>query len=484
MVVGTIDQVLLSALSVKHSHLRAAPLLRHLLVVDEVHASDAYMTRILEHVLVHQRAAGGHVLLLSATLGGVVRESLLHLDRRRKPDLATCLAAPYPGLSSNGGEAPIEVAASSERRVQVETAAIMEDEAAVADRALTAAQSGAHVLVLRNTVRGAIATQVALEELAASRGAQSCLFQVEGVPAPHHSRFAAVDRRILDAHVESAFLPKREHSQGVVLVATQTVEQSLDLDADLLFCDLCPMDVLLQRIGRLHRHVETVRPGEFEEARTVVLVPANRDLSSLLKEDGSARGAHGLGSVYEDARVLEATWRQFQTTRQIEIPTDCRRLVELCTHPDALDEFAELGDEWKQHGYKVRGQELAKRQAAELSEMDWREPFGKLGFKETPEAIRTRLGEQDVRLKFESPLPTRTLWETRFGADAAPLPNSSRPLRSRDGQAGGHRAARGRWLPISVLRQTVRVRPGWRPGVDQCTVESPRLVRGDGSRPH
>jgi CRISPR-associated endonuclease/helicase Cas3 len=73
IVVGTIDQVFLSTLQVNHAHMRAAALLRHFLVVDEVHSSDAYMTKLLDRVLDYHLAAGGHALLMSATLGTASR---------------------------------------------------------------------------------------------------------------------------------------------------------------------------------------------------------------------------------------------------------------------------------------------------------------------------------------------------------------------------------------------------------------------------
>ena len=96
IVVGTVDQVLLSALQVPHAHLRAAALLRHLLVIDEVHASDAYMTRILHVVLSRHVLAGGHALLLSATLGGEARARFL---RKTTPSFEEARKTPYPLVS-------------------------------------------------------------------------------------------------------------------------------------------------------------------------------------------------------------------------------------------------------------------------------------------------------------------------------------------------------------------------------------------------
>lgn len=405
IVVGTVDQALLSALSVKHSHLRAAPLLRHLLVVDEVHASDAYMTRILESVLDHQLDAGGHSLLLSATLGGATRQRLLRPEGVEVPSLAECLDAPYPALVSRGGSAPRKVGATLSRRVEVSTAPVIDNPEAIATLALDAAGQGAHVLVLRNTVSGAIKTQEALEKLATDRSADERLFRVNGVVTPHHSRYAASDRGLLDAAVEEAFRPKRAESSPVVLVATQTVEQSLDLDTDLLITDLCPVDVLLQRIGRLHRHTETARPDGYQTARGTVLVPADRDLTELLQQSGEARGKHGLGSVYPDLRTLETTWRQLEDLWEIAIPDDCRRLVEECLHPEALAAVGEIGEKWRKHQRQVWGAELSEKQMAALSEMNWETPFGDLGFNETNEKIRTRLGEEDVRVEIPGKPP-------------------------------------------------------------------------------
>ena len=104
---------------------------------------------------------------------------------------------------------------------------------------------------------------------------------------------------------------------GLVAVTTQTAEQSLDIDADWLVTDIAPGDVLLQRIGRLHRH-ERARPARFEEARVTVLAPTPEQLASTLNPRGGVmrgRTMLGLGSVYEnivgvarDARVAGEAW--------------------------------------------------------------------------------------------------------------------------------------------------------------------------------
>src|SRR5699024_7056633 len=153
--------------------------------------------------------------------------------------------------------------------------------------------------------------------------------------APHHSRFAPDDRQRLDREIEHHF-GKNTDKEAVIAVATQTVEQSLDIDADLLITDLCPMDVLLQRIGRLHRH-DRKRPDGFKTARCTVLTPEERDLGQAIHRDGKgSKGKHGLGTVYQDLRVLEATWRilEDEGVDSWQIPKDNRELVERATHPE------------------------------------------------------------------------------------------------------------------------------------------------------
>ncbi len=190
VVVGTVDQVLLSALRVGHAHLRATSLLRHLLVVDEVHASDAYMTRILEEVLSFHLRAGGHALLMSATLGTHVRERLESAARGQRtgshvPFEKAC-QAPYPALH----HAPRAGAAECHRgeaglpkEVSVSILAVADDASEIVRQALQAARCGARVIVLRNTVSDAVATQDALEKAIKPADAD-LLFRVNGLGTP------------------------------------------------------------------------------------------------------------------------------------------------------------------------------------------------------------------------------------------------------------------------------------------------------------
>ena len=187
-----------------------------------------------------------------------------------------------------------------------------------------------------------------------------------------------------------------------MVVATQTIQQSLDLDADLLLTDLCPMDVLLQRIGRLHRH-ERTRPAGFKAPRAVVLVPPERSLGVLIDAEGNARGAHGLGTVYEDLRMLESTWRLLEGLDMLEIPSMNREVVERATHPEVLAEVVRSqGPEWRKHDERLLGALVARRQQAGLNVVDWSRPFGEDLFpqEELARQVKTRLGEGDRLVHF------------------------------------------------------------------------------------
>ena len=177
--VGTVDQAMLGALQVKHAHLRGGALSRSLLVVDEVHASDSYMTEILLQHTDEHLAVGGYAMLMSATLGATAR---VRWTGDVLPDNADATATPYPAVWVAGETVPRTVAETiRSKKVCVKTADTMASQH-TAELAMDAARRGARVLVIRNTVAKAIETWEAVQEA----GEAPLLMQAAGGPALHH----------------------------------------------------------------------------------------------------------------------------------------------------------------------------------------------------------------------------------------------------------------------------------------------------------
>lgn len=400
--VGTVDQLLMGGLRVRHAQLRSGPMLRLLLIVDEVHASDAYMTEILRNVLDQHAEAGGHALLMSATLGALARERLLapgaRVERRAAPALAEASKLPYPAIQRAGERIrSVRRDGGGEKRVVVELRGPAERDSLLL-QAKRQAEAGAAVLFIRNTVRGACGAFRRLERIGAP------LLRCEGVATPHHGRYAPEDRRRLDAALEEAFAGRRR--AGVVAVTTQTAEQSLDICADRLICDIAPGDVLLQRIGRLHRHAR-IRPAGFETPIVDAIAPTAEELAEYVDANGEMRGRAplGLGRVYRNVVGVLATREWLAERGGVHVPDDNRPLVEAATHDESLRRLADrLGPPWPRHLAAAAGADLGEAATARAGLLDW---SGSL-VENRPlddRRIRTRLGLDDRRIDLPEPLP-------------------------------------------------------------------------------
>ncbi len=429
--VGTVDQVMMAGLRVKHAHLRGTAMARALVVIDEVHASDAWMTTIQRKLIDDHISLGGHAMLMSATLGVVARAQWCGTTL---PPLATAQTAPYPAVWTKSDCWPVPTMTTDQKTVTVRAQSGWSGSQA-AELAVAAAHRGARVLVIRNTVDTARETWRACVE-----AAPDMVFSLEGVQTLHHSRYAAEDRARLDARVEEALGAARD-SGGMIVVGTQTLEQSLDIDADFLVTDLCPMDVLLQRIGRLHRH-DRDRPPGFETAAAAVLCPEG-GLDPLTREPENGLGAFGsntsLSGVYLDVPVLAATLAEIKGNPTWQIPDMNRALVERATHPERLDTVAHENG-WQAYRRRVTGKAIAEMQGAELVTLDRTAEFPC----EFPndEVIRTRLGEQGVVLTlpkgtigpFGHPIETLALpvhWSRGLTGEEALFVEGDMPLRLR-----------------------------------------------------
>ena len=409
--VGTVDQALLGALKVKWAHLRSAALARSLLVVDEVHASDAYMTQLLRILLRGHLRLGGHALLMSATLGATARAELSDFFGKYADELLSLEAAttvPYPAITAFERGKPYqrrEIKGNGEQRdkdVSIRLEPWMGAPEKVAELSLEQAGKGAKVLVIRNTVSAARAV---FRELL-DQGGEELTFSVSAgesrTPTLHHSRFAVEDRKLLDEAVEQTLGKGSVNLKGVVVVGTQTLEQSLDIDADFLITDLCPVDVLLQRIGRLHRH-KLARPSEFTTPFCIVLRPGEsieKGLDGAFLRYGLGK-SKGSGGIYRNLLIIKQTELLIERASRWSIPSMNRELVEWATHPEVLRKVAEeLGAKWLDHEYAEHGLVAAECLLARGHGLDRDKDFSEQGeFPDLDQEVRTRLGEDGPRVK-------------------------------------------------------------------------------------
>jgi CRISPR-associated endonuclease/helicase Cas3 len=313
--VGTVDQALLSVLYAKHFFLRILGLAGKTVIFDEVHAYDTYMNELFVKTLRWLRAIGSHVIVLSATLPSSTRRAIIDAWSDQRSTSADD-DAPYPAVwrvSAAEVDSPITFDAALSQSASLAFADPQPH--AVAQAAANAAARGAAVGVIVNTVARAQSIYSELERLV--DGAFDLVL--------FHARFPLERRREIESHVLERFGPTRAPGRPIVLVATQVAEQSLDIDVDVMFSDLAPIDLLLQRAGRLHRHIERHsgrRPDPFTTPRLTVLVAdaGHGDLPDV-------RDVSGGGNVYEPA-MLFRTWRLLRERAGWSLPDDYRALVE------------------------------------------------------------------------------------------------------------------------------------------------------------
>lgn len=271
--IGTVDQGLIGVLTTRHGFLRLFGLSGRTVIFDEVHAYDAYTGGLIERLIAWLKVLGCRVVIMSATLPAARRDSLLKVWAGQES--FTEKTKPYPrihwALTGKQGS----VAFASSRKQVVKVRSISSDLNALAKQASCWAHKGARVLVVVNKVSRA---QALFRRLA---DAPATLF---------HARFPMRQRLEIEKQVLRLFGQGGSGAGGHVLVATQVAEQSLDIDFDVLITDPAPVDLMLQRQGRIHRH-ERDRPEWFQEPVIYVveleeIIPA-KELTSFVYSDWS-----------------------------------------------------------------------------------------------------------------------------------------------------------------------------------------------------
>lgn len=360
-VVGTIDQVLMAGLRSKHVVLRHLALAGKVVVLDEIHSNTAYMNVYMETVLSWLGAYHVPVVMLSATLPQERREAFLkayHLGGQAPEKIESFAETSVPEVASTvrwkqrfqlgatsgeGGQVSdagnnvdldqryplisvasahsevVSVAPSgSGRATDIRFRLLDDSDEALIDLIRDKLRAGGCAVVIRNTVKRAQATYELLRQH----------FDVDIQLA--HSRFLGFDRARIDRNLIAQFgkdsTPK---SRLGIVVATQVVEQSLDVDFDLMITDLAPIDLVLQRVGRLHRHhrgiAESDRPAPLRDAECYITgVTEWQEHDAPLCDSGSEK----IYTRYLLMRSLAVIGVTPERTRKLRIPDDIPRLVQ------------------------------------------------------------------------------------------------------------------------------------------------------------
>jgi CRISPR-associated endonuclease/helicase Cas3 len=331
--VGTVDQALLGVLRVRHHFVRLFGLANRTVVLDEVHAYDLYTSTLIETLLKWLASQGSSVIVMSATLPRERREALLRAyGAEGSPE-----EVPYPRVTlARAGSHPVARPVPTRRPWRVSLRRLPRGIKALAEKVkqLTVSEGVAACIV--NTVERAQRLYEAmgpgqpLSEGETTIG--KCLGDVEVYLL--HSRYPSQERRAREEVVINRF-GKASYREGsrprkAVLIATQVVEQSLDLDFDVMLSDLAPVDLVLQRLGRLHRF--PLGEGEFTGASR----PSSH-LSPVLYLAGLADDPPDLTSwdrVYHPYLLLR-TWLVLRERTTIAVPADLEDLIEM-VYSDAL----------------------------------------------------------------------------------------------------------------------------------------------------
>jgi len=334
--VGTIDQALFATLNVKHHFVRLWGLANRVVVLDEVHAYDTYTSGLIESLLRWLKAMNCSVILMSATLPAKRQADFL-----RAWGVTATENIAYPRLLLASGNEVQGESVECRTLASIAVAAIAEDLGTIADEALARLQGDGCGLVIVNTVQRA---QDIYSRLKPALAAQT---NGEAELLLFHARFPADERGAQERAVLERFGREARRPKRALLIATQVVEQSLDLDFDFMISDLAPIDLLLQRAGRLHRH-ERERPPAH---RTPKLMVAGLSQSRLPELTETA-----WGYVY-DPYVLYRTWGIAGKETVWNLPGDIDRLVQVVYASDPFE--AEEREEYLRTIDQALGKHLA-----------------------------------------------------------------------------------------------------------------------------
>ena len=308
--VGTVDQAMASVLRIKYGMLRLLGLAEKVLIIDEIHAYDAYMSRIIARLLDWCRALQIPVILLSATLQQTQKEKYIACYSENR-DRAVPTAYPLITCVDQSGNIHFHPVDGTYVHTQFQFKACrgLGDITAMVDMAQKKVELGGCLCVMLNTVARAQAVYSELKR----RGEKHIMLFL--------ARFRMGRRMEIEQECLKVFGTGKYRPERMILVCTQVVEQSLDVDFDGMITELAPVDLLIQRAGRVHRHAGVYRPNGLEARKVVVFVPRDDATDDLEKR------YLPFGSIYAPC-VLRSTEKWLGEEKTVRIPEDVRDCIE------------------------------------------------------------------------------------------------------------------------------------------------------------
>lgn len=304
--VGTVDQAMLAAMQTRHHFVRQYGLSHKTIIFDEVHAYDTYMNQIVERLLNWLDALHSPVIMLSATLPRTARASLLaQVGATYDPQSDR----PYPRLTVVNNDRSVQIyslPSPQTRRLHIH---LLETDNLTAWLAPTYAQGGC-IAVICNTVNEAITLAHELRCSPEINPEDVLLF---------HARTPSAWRHETEESVLRYFGKNGERPHRTILVATQIIEQSLDLDFDLMITSVAPIDLLIQRAGRLHRHAYRNRPNHLAEPVLVIRSP---------HFDENGVPDFGVDEAIYARYILLKTWELLHGCVELRFPDDVDSLID------------------------------------------------------------------------------------------------------------------------------------------------------------
>lgn len=379
--VGTVDQAMLAATTAKYGVLRLLGLSNKVLVIDEIHSYDVYMMEIIVRLLEWCKALEIPVVMLSATLPPELKEKLL------RPYTKHSATQRYPAITAVSEDEQLEVYPIQHtvktRTVTVKLVPCLHDPERIAKLAVEQVKHGGCICVLMNTMGDAQAVYQATKRL------------FDGDLMLFHAQFPVKRRAELENQCIRKFgKDKSSRPKQAILVATQVVEQSLDVDFDGMITAVAPIDLLIQRMGRIFRHEDTPRPKEIPGPVQWVLVP-------------DAEQEFGANEAIYPPCLLRQTIHLLEQRRTVRIPEDLAELVAKGYDMEAAPkEEREKWLEWEiENGINAGTSSLYTLNAPDKSFIPCKSPETMLQDDEQASFlnVKTRLGEPSVRIALLEP---------------------------------------------------------------------------------